>query len=203
MSYKDQLVLTGKLNDVGDAVRINIPKSYRLGVEAWGGLQINKWLEVQANITLSKNKLRQYVDYIPMYDGDFEFTGYDTLRFDRADISFSPWLTAFGAINVKPVKNMQLSINNKGVSKQYLDNTNSEYKKLNGYFVQDVQLRYTINKKVAKAIDFVLQVNNVLNRKYETNGYTYSYFYQTSRVKENFYYPMAGTNFLLAVNLHF
>jgi iron complex outermembrane receptor protein len=87
------------------------------------------------------------------------------------------------------------------VSKQYLDNTRSESKKLKGYFVQDAQLRYTIHKKFIRLAELVLQVNNLLNRKYEANGYTFSYFYDSLLIRENFYYPMAGTNFLLAFNL--
>jgi iron complex outermembrane receptor protein len=200
MRYQDQLVLTGKLNDVGDAIRINVPKSYRLGLEAWGSLNISKWLNVQGNVTVSNNKLKDYVDYIPKYNADFDFTGYDTLRLKNSDISFSPWLTAFAGINVKPIKNLEIELNNKIVSKQYLDNTTSENKKLNGYYVQDAQLRYSLSKKIIKSAELVLQVSNIWNKKYEANGYTYSYFYDTSLVKENFYYPMAGRNFLIALN---
>jgi iron complex outermembrane receptor protein len=201
MLYKDQLVLTGKLNDVGDPVRINVPNSYRLGLETWGSFQINNWLALTGNLTISNNKLKNYADYIPKYDVNFDFAGYDTVRLKNSDISFSPRMTAFGGINIKPVKNFQFVLNNKAVSKQYLDNTSSENKKLKGYFVQDAQLRYSINKKPVKAAEIVLQVNNVWNKKYEANGYTYSYYYDTSLVKENFYYPMAGTNFLIALNI--
>jgi iron complex outermembrane receptor protein len=201
MLYKDQLVLTGKLNDVGDAVRINVPKSYRLGLETWGNLQINNWLGLQGNITVSNNKLKNYADYIPKYNLDFDFTGYDTISLKNSDISFSPGLTAFAGINIKPVKDFEINLNNKVVSKQYLDNTNSENKKLKGYYVQDAQLRYSINKKIIKSAELVLQVNNLLNKKYEANGYTYSYYYDVSLVKENFYYPMAGRSFLVALNI--
>jgi iron complex outermembrane receptor protein len=201
MRYKNQLVLTGKINDVGDAVRINVPNSYRLGLETWGSVQLNNWLGLQGNVTLSNNKLKNYTDYVPKYNVDFDFVGYDTLRLNNSDISFSPRLTAFAGININPVKKFEIVINNKTVSKQYLDNTNSENKKLDGYFVQDAQLRYTINKKIIKEAELVLQINNLWNRKYETNGYTFSYFYDTSLIKENFYYPMAGTNFLLALNI--
>ena len=201
MLYKDQLVLTGKLNDVGDAVRINVPDSYRLGLETWGTVQINKWLSVQGNITISNNKLKNYVDYIPKYDVNFDFTGYDTVRLKNSDISFSPRLTAFGGINIQPIKNFEIALNNKGVSKQYLDNTSSENKKLKGYFVQDAQLRYSINKKTIRTAEVILQINNLWNKKYEANGYTFSYYYDTSLIKENFYYPMAGTNFLIALNI--
>jgi iron complex outermembrane receptor protein len=99
------------------------------------------------------------------------------------------------------VKNFEIALNNKIVSNQYLDNTSSENKSLNGYFVQDAQLRYSINKKLIKMAELVLQINNVWNKKYEANGYTYSYYYDTSLIKENFYYPMAGTNFLIGLNI--
>lgn len=202
MLYKNQLVLTGKINDVGDAIRINVPGSYRLGLETWGSVQFNKWIGLHGNIALSNNKLKHYVDYIPKYNNDFDFVGYDTLRLKTSDISFSPGLTAFAGINIKPIKSFEISINNKAVSKQYLDNTSNEGKKLKSYFVQDAVLRYTIHKKFIREAELVLQVNNLLNKKYEANGYTFSYFYNTSLIRENFYYPMAGTNFLLALNIH-
>jgi iron complex outermembrane receptor protein len=201
MLYKNQLVLTGKINDVGDGVRINVPHSYRLGFETWGNVQLNERLGIQGNITVSNNKIKNYADYIPKYNSDFDFISYDTLRLKTSDISFSPRVTAFAGINIKPAKNFEISINNKAVSKQYLDNTRSESKKLKGYFVQDAQLRYTIHKKFIRLAELVLQVNNLLNRKYEANGYTFSYFYDSLLIRENFYYPMAGTNFLLAFNL--
>jgi iron complex outermembrane receptor protein len=203
MVYKDQLVLTGKLNDVGDAVRINVPNSYRLGLETWAAYQMNTWLSLQGNVSISRNKLKLFTDYIPRYDLNFEFEGYDTVRLQNPDISFSPWLTAYAGITIKPVKNLEVWINQKGVSKQYLDNTNSEHKKLQGYVVQDLQLRYSLNNKLVKTAELIFQLNNLWNKKYETNGYTYSYYYSASLVKENFYYPMAGTNFMVGLNLHF
>ena len=186
---------------MGDAVRINVPKSYRLGLETWGSITINKWIQLNGNVTLSKNKLKKYQDYIAMYDANFEFTRYDTLRLNQSEISFSPAVTAFAGLVIKPIKNFEINFNSKSVSKQFLDNTGSEQKKLNGYFVQDAQLRYSINKKTIKKAELVLQVSNLWNKKYEANGYTYSYYYDASLVKENFYYPMAGTNFLLAFNV--
>ncbi|MEI6946110.1 TonB-dependent receptor plug domain-containing protein [Paraflavisolibacter sp. H34] len=201
MLYKDQLVQTGKLNDVGDAVRINAPDSYRLGLEAWGGVQLNKWLSLQGNVTISRNIINHYTDYVARYDAAFDFAGYDTLRIKNAQISFSPWLTAAGSVSIKPVRRTELLLTNKAVSKQYLDNTNSDAKQLKGYFVQDAQLRYTLSNKTVKAADIIVQVNNLWNRKYETNGYTYSYYYDTSLIRENFYYPMAGTNFTIGLNI--
>jgi iron complex outermembrane receptor protein len=201
MRYKDQLVLTGKLNDVGDAIRINVPDSYRLGLELWGGREINPWLSFEGNISVSKNQLQNYIDYLPLYDAVFDFLGYDTLQFNNTPISFSPAITAFGSIRTKPFKNLELSLTGKGVGKQYLDNTGSEQKKLDGYFVQDIQIRYSLSRNIIKSADLVIQANNIWNKRYQTNGYTYSYAFDKTLVKENFYYPMAGTNWMVGLNI--
>lgn len=203
MLYRNQLVLTGQLNDVGDAVRLNVPKSYRTGVEIWGGAKVKDWLRIEGNLTISQNKLQNYSDYTPKYDVNFEFTGYDTLGLRGAQISFSPWLTAFGSVVATPAKNLEVSVSGKGVSKQYLDNTASEYKKINGYFVQEAQVRYRLPWKGVLQADLFFQLNNVWSKKYESNGYTYSYYYDQSLVKENFYYPMAGRAWLAGLNLSF
>lgn len=203
MLYKNQLVLTGQLNDVGDAVRKNVATSYRTGVEAWGGFKATNWLRFEGNLTLSDNKLKNYVDYTPKYDAAFEFTGYDTAHLNNVQISFSPKLTAYASAVTMPVKNLEISLTGKGVSKQYLDNTGSEFKKIKGYFVQDAQLRYHLPVKGTVQIETFFQVANLWNKKYESNGYTYSYYYDQNLVKENFYYPMAGRNWLAGLNIRF
>ncbi|TCZ74186.1 TonB-dependent receptor [Flaviaesturariibacter aridisoli] len=202
MRYKDQLVLTGKLNDVGDAIRVNVPKSYRLGIEAWGGGRINRWLSLQGNITLSRNRLSTFTDYVARYDAAFDFTGYDTLNFSNTPIAFSPDLTSAATVVLTPGKGLEFSLVSKSVSRQYLDNTGSERKQLRGYFVQDAELRYTLPlRKASRSVELFARVNNLWNRKYESNGYTYSYVYDNNLVRENFYYPMAGTNVLTGLNI--
>ncbi|GAA4324714.1 TonB-dependent receptor [Flaviaesturariibacter amylovorans] len=203
MNYHDQLVLTGKLNDVGDAVRVNVPRSYRLGLEAWGGIEVNRFLTLQGNITVSRNVLRSFEDYVPKYDVNFDFAGYDTARFSNTPIAFSPWLTAAFTAIVKPAKGLECSLIGKGVSRQYLDNTGSDSKMIRGYFVQDAEVRYTPVLKGLRGLELFVRVNNVWNKHYESNGYTYSYRYDATLVRENFYYPMAGTNVLGGVNLRF
>ena len=89
----------------------------------------------------------------------------------------------------------------KYVSKEYLDNTQNENRKLNDFFVQDARAMYTFHYKWLKETNLVLQVNNIFNKKYEPNGYTFSYIYGGTQTTENYYFPMAGTNFMIAVNL--
>lgn len=94
-----------------------------------------------------------------------------------------------------------MSLLSKYVSKQYLDNTQNENRVLNAFYVQDIRAMYTVKPKWLKEISIIAQVNNVFNRKYEPNGYTFSYIYGGITTTENYYFPMAGTNFLIALNI--
>jgi iron complex outermembrane recepter protein len=203
MKYKDQLVLTGKINDVGDAVRNNVPNSYRLGLELQGSYKINKIVQVSGNITWSRNRILNFVDYIPRYNSNFELLKQDTFRFAKTPLAFSPAMVASGQLQVFPFKQAEINWVCKYVSRQYLDNTGSHDKSVAPYLVNDLRVQYAIKTNFTKSLLLVVQVNNLLNTRYESNGYTYSYFYDQQLVRENFYYPMAGRNIMAAVNIKF
>ncbi len=197
MNYKNQLILTGQINDVGAYTRTNIPKSYRMGVELQGGIKFNSWMNASANLALSKNKVKNFTEYIDDYDNG----GQKTTVYNLPDIPFSPSVVGGASINILPFKNAELSLLSKYVSKQYLDNTESDSRSLNSFYVQDVRAIYTIKKKWLKEVNIIAQVNNIFGKKYEPNGYTYSYFVGGETVTENFYFPMAGTNFMIGLNV--
>lgn len=196
MSYDNQLVLTGKINDVGAYTRTNIEESYRAGVELLGGVRVNEWLNASANLTLSRNKVKNFSEFIDDYDNG----GQKLNIYSSPDIAFSPNIVGAASINFLPVKNLELSLLSKYVGDQYLDNTQQDSRKLDAYYVQDIRAIYTIKTKWMKEMNIVGQLNNVLNKKYEPNGYTYSYI-SGGLTTENFYFPMAGTNFMVAVNI--
>ncbi|HEY3251037.1 MAG TPA: TonB-dependent receptor, partial [Ignavibacteria bacterium] len=91
----------------------------------------------------------------------------------------------------------------KYVSKQYLDNTQNPGRKLDPYYVQDARAIYTVNKGFLKEANLILQVNNIFDKKYEPNGYTYNYIYGGELSVNNYYFPMAGINFIAAISLKF
>jgi iron complex outermembrane receptor protein len=199
MNYKNQLVLTGKVNDVGEAIRTNVPESYRMGVEIETGIQVSKVLKIKANATFSNNKIKNFTETIVNYDGGANVEK----QYAETDIAFSP-STIFGSqILYNPVKNLELGFLSKYVGKQYLDNTTNENSKLNSYFTNDLRAIYTIKGKTLKEVNFSFLVNNIFNTLYESNGYTYSYISEKQTITENFYYPQAGTNVLFGVNLKF
>jgi iron complex outermembrane receptor protein len=199
MSYKNQLVLTGQINDVGNSVRVNVPKSYRTGVELEGAVAFNKFLKWNANVTFSQNKIDNFTEYVVNYDDG----GYNTINHGKSDISFSPNVIVGSQFTYNLRKNLEVALLTKYVGKQYLDNTSTESRKLDAYFTNDVRLSWTIKPIWMKEIVFNLLVNNILDEKYESNGYTYGYFAGGALTQENFYFPQAGRNFLVGVNFRF
>ena len=199
MNYINQLVLTGQINDVGSYTRTNVPKSYRLGLELQATAVLAKWLNVVGNLTFSKNKIQSYTEYIDNYDNGAQ----NAIDHHNTDISFSPNTIASLSFNLLLIKNIDISLLNKYVGKQYMDNAQNESSKLDAYFTQDLRLSYTLKNKLFKEWHIIGQLNNLFNIKYQPNGYAYSYIYNNARVNENGYYPMAGTNFMLSLNINF
>jgi iron complex outermembrane recepter protein len=197
MLYHNQLVLTGKINYVGDFTRTNIPQSYRLGMEWQGSIKPARWFSADANLALSVNKVLNYTEY----DDDYDNGGQISKAYKKTTIAFSPAAVGAATLNFFPVKNTELSLISKYVSKEYLDNAQQENRKLDGYYVQNLRAIYTIRTKSVKETNLIFQLNNVFNKKYAPNGYTYSYVYGGQFITENFLFPMAGTNFMLAVNI--
>lgn len=199
MQYRNQLVLTGQINDVGAYTRVNIPRSFRTGIELTASWRPSSWFDLAANLAYSENKVRNFTAF---YD-DYDDGGQKTESFEQTDLSFSPRWVCGATLNVHPARNLDLSLINKYVSRQYLDNTSRKSRSLDPFLVQDLRVSYRILPNFMKEILLIGQVNNLLNVKYEPNGYTFSYYFGGSLQTENYYFPMAGTNAMLALNLKF
>ena len=199
MYYQNQLVLTGQINDVGAYTRTNIPSSYRLGIELQGTVQPVKQFSVGAGLALSRNKINNFVEYVDDYDNG----GQKSYNYKNPDIAFSPWLIANATITYKPVTDVELSLFSKYVSRQFLDNTGNTSRQLKAYFINDLRASYAFHSNWFKEISILAQVNNLFNIKYEPNGYTFSYLYNQELATENYYFPMAGTNFMAGINIRF
>lgn len=233
MLYKNQLILTGALNDVGGQIRSNIDNSYRAGVELDGKVVILPQLTWAANLTLSTNKVKNYVRVLDGYLlPDYTETKLSvTQNFDKTNLAFSPSVVGGSEISFSPVKNGSIALISKYVSRQYLDNTSNinmeayplssdvagnkyaSNRYLDGYFVNDVRLNYNFSFKGIKNVGITLLVNNVFSTKYESNGATYPSLVGNAVVNgtlqgfnlsnANYFYPQAPINFLGAVNLRF
>ncbi|MBC3784809.1 TonB-dependent receptor [Spirosoma utsteinense] len=199
MNYRNQLVLSGRLNDVGAANRVNIPISYRAGVELEAGARLAKKLRWNVNATFSQNKVRNFTEYLDNFDNGSQ----ESRDYRETDISFSPNVIGGSQLLFTPAKGLELGLLSKYVSKQYLDNTSNESRSLDAYFTNDIRIIYAIKPRFAQEITFTLLFNNVLNELYESNGYTYAYISEGKVTADNGYYPQAGRNFLAGVRLRF
>ena len=204
MDYKDQLVLTGEVNDVGSNIRTNVANSYRMGIELQAGVELTRGLELNANLTLSENKIKNFEEVL--YDYGAAFDEYNEVRnnYSDTDISFSPSVIAGGQLTYKPTSGLSLSLLSKYVGDQYLDNTSNENRQIDAFFINDFRVNYSIKPSFVKELTLNLLVNNIFNVEYESNGYTFGYFGGANyEVRENYLYPQAGTNFLLSLGLKF
>ena len=185
MRYKDQLVLTGKLNDVGAYIYTNSGDSYRMGIEADATLVLSdKWI-VKPNVAISDNK-----------NVDFNIeTETGSKNLGDTEIAFSPSVIAGNQLVFIPIKRLQIALLSKYVGEQFMDNYETPNSKLKSYFTSDINVSYEwATKSVFKSIIFNGLVNNVFDKKYVSNGAMYG---------DPYYYPQAGINFLLGATLKF
>jgi iron complex outermembrane receptor protein len=203
MLYKNQLILTGEINDVGAYSRVNVPNSYRIGLELDGGYMLLKNLSVTANLTLSQNKIKEFNEYVDNYD-NYDANGnmiQDVIAHKNTDIAFSPNIIAAAGLSYEPIKGLDITLTFKHVGKQYLDNTSSDNRKMDAYSTTNAMMSYTLAKWGLREIKLAAQVNNIFNIRYSNNGYTWGYIAGGTRIIENFYFPQAGTNFMLRLSL--
>ena len=196
MGYKNQLVLTGALDDVGSPIRENSGKSYRMGIELESVYKATNKLNISANISLSENK---NVDYKTNYNGVITDWG-DT------DISFSPNVISSAGIQFSASQDLTFTLLNKFVGNQYMSNTESNISKLSSYSTTDLNILYTIkNSAYFSEIIFTAMINNIFNKEYVSNGYYYTYDDTWSdpnlitTIEGTGYYPQAKRNFLLGL----
>ncbi|MBP1652423.1 MAG: TonB-dependent receptor, partial [Bacteroidetes bacterium] len=199
MNYKNQLVQTGKLNEVGAYTRTNIPKSYRAGIELQGTQRLGRYFSIGLNAALSQNKVKNFVSYIDNYDTG----GQDTVVSSSSNIAFSPAFVGGYTLTAKPIKNLEIALIGKYVSRQYLDNTGGKERSLDGYYTNDLRINYIVPQKLFKELGVQFMLNNIWNAMYSPNGYTYMYREGGQLYSSNGYYPMAGTNFFAGVNIGF
>ena len=200
MYYKNQLVLTGEINDVGAAIMDNVENSYRMGAELAVAYNPVKFFTWRINGNFSRNRILNYVNFVDNWDDgsqEEEFLG-------NTPISFSPNVVLANDFTFTPIKRLELSLITKFVSRQYLDNSGNETYCLKPYTYTNLRISYTfLFARFAQELELFVQANNLFNAKYESNGWIYSYYYGNSRFADAAFYPQAGINFLGGIRLRF
>ena len=200
MLYKDQLALTGSLDDVGTPIRENIGKSSRLGIEVEAKASISDNWFLQPNLAISKNTNQ---DFYFKRDGILNYLG-------NTKLSYSPEIVFGNTLVYKPSDSFNISLLTKFVGEQYMSNIESKKSQLESYFVNDINISYQLKpKKTIKRIGLSLLINNIFDQKYVSNGYFYTYDDNWSSPNEVKtiegvgYYPQAGINFIVGLDLKF
>jgi iron complex outermembrane receptor protein len=184
MIYANQLVLTGAINDVGSPVRANVGKSHRMGIELDGGSKITSFLRLRANLALSENR----TDYKREEDSVI-------VDYNNVPLTFSPGIIGGYEITCIPVKELEIAFMGKYVGRQYLDLTGNNEKSLDPYFINNLRIGYLITSKFVENVRLSLQINNLFNVKYASNGSVWD--------DVPYFYPQAGLNLLTGIDIRF
>ncbi|MBQ8169941.1 MAG: TonB-dependent receptor [Bacteroidales bacterium] len=216
MEYWDMLIETGRLTDTGYAIKENVPRSWRRGLELAASWRPLRWLDLGGNLTLSVNKIRNYTAYYERYDNMdmWNYLGQQEIFFEKTDILMSPSVVGMASATFRPfagssnsLRSAFLSLNGKYVGKQYYDNTSSDERSIPAYFVANMFLGYDIplRRDSDRKISLSFHVNNLFNNMYYANGWVYrAYFEQEDDYYvESGIYPQAPANFMLKIGFSF
>jgi iron complex outermembrane receptor protein len=203
MMYKDQLIPTGELSNVGYPIMTNVNKSYRTGIEISTGLKPSDFIEWQINMTLSSNKVQNFVEYYNDYISSDNSYIYKSKNLGNVDLAYSPSFISSGDIGLKISEKLKIHLVSKYVGKQYFDNTMSPERMLNPYLVNNFRVVYNISIPKIRSFDVQLYVNNILNNKYENNAYGGNWYEDGRENTWSYYFPQAGINFLFKLSVRF
>ena len=199
MNYKNQLVLTGEINDVGAPIMANADDSYRAGVELQSGIAISRNLQWHVNATFSRNKIKNFIEYVDNWDTGNQ----NAFELGTTDIAFSPEVIANSQFLFKPVSNFNIAFISSYVGKQFIDNTSNNERSLDAYLVNNLKLDYTFSSTYFDELVLHFQVNNIFNEMYENNAWVYSYILGDERFMMDGYFPQAGIHFMAGLNIKF
>ena len=206
MKYRDQLVLTGDINDVGNAIMTNVPESYRTGVELMAGIKISPQLELGFNLALSENRILDFTEYVDNWDywGDPENEPLQLVsHLGNTEIAFSPPVVAGSDVSWAPFEGFRVNLAGKYVDRQFIDNTSSRDRMLDPYFFSDLRMNYTISTAWAGELGFNVMIGNIFNSKFETNAWIYRYNYQGQEHFMDGFFPQAGRHFFIGGSVKF
>lgn len=199
MDYKDQLVMTGEINNVGAAIMTNVSDSYRAGIEFLSSLKVSDKITWNANLSISRNKIKNFTEYVD----DWDQGGQISKNLGETDLAFSPGIVAGSQLAFSPVNGLNINLISKYVGRQYIDNASSKSRSLDPYFINDVVINYKFKTKFIKEIGLHLMLNNIFNEEYETYAWVYRYFYSGEYHVMDGYFPQAGFNLLGGISLEF
>lgn len=209
MQYKDQLIPTGEKSDVGYDIMTNVSRSYRRGIEIEAAYLPFDFLKWNVNMTLSSNKIRDYVEYATHYTNWDEVTGWYTdeeyiaTPLGTTNIAYSPSVLWTSTIDYEFYPKAHVSLISRFVGKQYFDNTSSDDRSLKPYFLNDLKAEYEFSYKFLKKVSVMVQLCNLFNVKYINNAYGGNWYEGGDEKTWAYYYPQAGIHIFSGIKIRF
>ena len=201
MEYNNQLITTGEVNDVGAYIRENVKKSRRFGVEFTNVLN-SKDFYVNSSLSLSRNLVYNFNETLYDYGADFSQYNIIENKYGITDLAFSPGVLLNNHFEWKANKFLSFILNSKYVGKQYLDNTSNEKRVLKDFLINDFKIQTNLTNNVLNNLFFKIEINNIFNVKYSSNGYTFGYYGGMDyEVRENYFYPQATRNIMFSISI--
>ena len=201
MEYNNQLITTGEVNDVGAYIRENVKKSRRFGIEFTNVLN-TKDFYVNSSLSLSRNLVYNFNETLYDYGADFSQYNIIENKYVITDLAFSPEVLLNNHFEWKANKFLSFILNSKYVGKQYLDNTSNEKRVLKDFLINDFKIQTNLTNNVFNNLFFKIEINNIFNVKYSSNGYTFGYYGGMDyEVRENYFYPQATRNIMFSISI--
>lgn len=203
MFYNDQLVPTGELSNVGYPIMTNVERSYRIGAELSAGFVPADFLSWKLNLTISRNKIRDFVEHYVDYNTTDWSSEYKSRNLGNVDIAYSPRVTGTSDFALKPISTADIHLITKYVGRQYFDNTMSSERMLDHYLVNNIIVGFTPGIKNIRKVEIQAIVNNIFNTEYENNAYGGNWYEDGKEKTWAYYFPQAGINFMFKLGFTF
>jgi iron complex outermembrane receptor protein len=203
MIYKDQLVPTGELSNVGYPIMTNVEKSSRTGVELNAGIKPFSFFSWDFGATISRNTILNFVEHYEDYITKDTLSVYKSKSLGTVAIAYSPSFIGSSDMSFKIFKNFELHLVSKYVGKQYFDNTMNNERMIDPYFFSNLRIDFDPVIPGIRAMEFQLQINNIFNSRYESNAYGGTWYVDGIENTWSYYFPQAGTNFMIRAGLTF
>jgi iron complex outermembrane receptor protein len=208
MEYKDMLLETGKLSDSGYAIKENVDRSWRRGVEMSVAWMPSRWMELNGNLTLSTNRIKDFSYYEETYDNpvDWKFVDKPEIRCGTVTMLMSPSCTGMAGVKITPFagKGFRFGVDGKYVGRQYWDNTQNEDLCIPAWYVFDGHAEYSF--PLWKGfVTIGAYCNNILNRDYYADAWVYRALFADGSPEyiEEGLFPQALRNFSFKLRLAF
>lgn len=200
MEFRNEIAATGEQSEIGLTLRKNVDRSYRRGIELDAGWQVTPAVRLGTTANLSRNRIREWTQFIDVYDTEGSWTGSRPVTYRNVEPVLTPSLIVSQSLDFTPGSRFGTRVVGRWVGRSWLDNTNNPQTDAPAYFVLDGSASYAFTDRMR----VTLQVNNLLdNDEIRPSGYSYLSYTGEELSGTSYYYPHATRNAVLLVDFDF